>query len=101
MRAPDGSSFKVTKGAAAAVLRLIDTNPEVTQSAVNRKARAAPLALGHAECLACLAYIRQQAADAHVHVFEGLHFYVQALSKGNLSEHPFCYACPPALPGNV
>lgn len=39
MRAPDGSSFKVTKGAAHAVLSLIHTNTEVINSSVNQKVR--------------------------------------------------------------
>ena len=42
MRAPGGGSFKVTKGAAHAVLGLIQVDPEVTAASVNRKAR--PLA---------------------------------------------------------
>ncbi len=37
MQAPDGSSFKVTKGAAHAVLSLIQTNTEVITSSVNQK----------------------------------------------------------------
>ena len=55
VRAPDGSTFKVTKGAAAAVLSLIDTNPEVTGSAVNRKARPTPLPSWSTLCLASIA----------------------------------------------
>lgn len=37
VRAPDGSCFKVTKGAAHAVLGLIQTNTEVIASSVNNK----------------------------------------------------------------
>ncbi|CAL8471949.1 g11491 [Coccomyxa elongata] len=37
VRAPDGSSFKVTKGAAHAVLGLIQTNTAVIASSVNQK----------------------------------------------------------------
>jgi hypothetical protein len=39
VRAPDGSSFKVTKGAAHAVLSLIQTNTEVINSSVHQKVR--------------------------------------------------------------
>ena len=42
MRAPDGSSFKVTKGAAHAVLGLVQVDPEVAAAVVNRKACALP-----------------------------------------------------------
>ena len=37
LQAPDGRSFKVTKGAAHSVLGLIEIDAEVTASAVNRK----------------------------------------------------------------
>lgn len=42
VRAPDGSSFKVTKGAAHAVLGLIQTNTEVIASSVNNKVQHFP-----------------------------------------------------------
>ena len=37
IKAPDGEVFKVTKGAAHAVLSLVQTNKEVVASGVNKK----------------------------------------------------------------
>ena len=40
IKAPNGSTFKVTKGAAHAVLGLVQTNKEVVASGVNKKVNA-------------------------------------------------------------
>ncbi|EIE23688.1 plasma-membrane proton-e [Coccomyxa subellipsoidea C-169] len=56
VQAPDGSSFKVTKGAAHAVLSLIQTNTEVITSSVNQKVQE----FGH-RGIRCMAVARTDA----------------------------------------
>lgn len=44
IRAPSGQTFRVTKGAAHAVLGLVQTNKEIIASSVNQKVRTSAAA---------------------------------------------------------
>ena len=45
IRGPNGQTFRVTKGAAHAVLGLVQTNKEIIASSVNKKVRTSAVLL--------------------------------------------------------
>jgi hypothetical protein len=106
IKAPDGSSFKVTKGAAHAVLGLVQVNAEVAHAVVNRKVRA-PLHLSlhwsHLLCtlpslcpMACIAASKGLVACSFVLrmlIWEGCGGAAESVSAGGQSYNVQRSAC--------